>query len=190
MSMGKAPATQKECMCVNNSWILPKTHKDNFYVILFHCQNNCFSFPVYIGSLGFLDNSNHGYSSLNRLATSKIHYSCVKSCYIQTVFYPRRIPVSRRLSQEHFTCTNTMGILERDYWNKLKPSSSIQIFLLELGEECQCLAVGMECRPGPLRVPRTLAQGQQRWSRTPTRDSCPYGVVAGDYLYSGTWMSA
>ena len=190
MSMGRAPAAQKEHMHINNSWIWPKTHKEDFYVILLQCQNYCFSFPMHIGSFGFLDNnSNHGYSSLHRLATSKIRYTCVTSCYTQTDSYPGRIPASRRLSQEHFTCTNAVRTRERNYWNKLKPTSSIQIFLLELRKQCQCLAVGIECCPRPLKVPRTLAQDQQRWQRMPTRDSCPYGVVAGSHLYVGTCMS-
>lgn len=190
MSTGRTPAAQKERMHINNSWIWPKTPEEGFYIILFQCQNYCFSFPMHIGSFGFFDNhSNHGYSSLHRLATSKICYTCVKSCYIQTNSYPGRISASRRLSQEHFTCTNAAGTLERNYWNKLKPTSSIQIFLLELREQCQCLAVGIECPPGPPKVPRTLAQGQQRRQRTPTRDSCPYGVVAGSHLYLRAWMS-
>lgn len=72
MSTGRAPGTQKELMHTNNSWICLKTHKEDFCIILFWCQNYCFPVVMHIGSFAFLDISNHWYSSLHRLAMSNI----------------------------------------------------------------------------------------------------------------------
>lgn len=116
ISMGRTPATQKEHMHIKNSWIWPETHKEYVYYIVPVPELLLFFSNAQWQFWFFLDNhSNHENSSLRRLSTSKIRYTSAKSCCIQTNSYLGRIPASRRLSQEHSTCTNAVGISERNY---------------------------------------------------------------------------
>lgn len=77
---------------------------------------------MHIGTFSFLDNTNRQVVFSSQISNVYHHYTYVKNCHAQTSSYPGRIPASRRLSQEYFTCTDAVGTLERKYWNKLKPT--------------------------------------------------------------------